>query len=80
VTVTIGTPIGTGVIMTVTFAKAYATAPYVFIVPKKAATAAEMVSSKISVLSTTTTTFTIDSTTTGITAATACSWDYWVIE
>lgn len=79
VTVTIGTPTGTGTIMTVTFAKAYASAPLVILTPATAATAAEMVTSKISTTSTTTT-FTIVSTTTGLTAATAFSWNYYCIE
>jgi len=79
VTVTIGTPTGTGIIMTVTFAKAYASAPAVFLVPADAATAAEMVTSKIQTDSTTTT-FTIVSTSTGLTQATAFSWNYFCIE
>lgn len=79
VTVTIGTPTGTGTIMTVTFAKAYASAPLVILTPATAATAAEMVTSKISTTSTTTT-FTIVSTTTGLTQATAFSWNYVCLE
>ena len=79
-TVTTGTSTPAGTVITATFAKTYAAAPYVFITPANANTAAAMVSSKIVASAPGATTFTIVSTTTGLTDSTAYSWNYFIIE
>jgi hypothetical protein len=69
VTVTTGTLVGTGVIFTVTFGTAYATAPYVQVTSGNAAAAALMGGATQWYPTSTTTTMVLNSGTTGLTAA-----------
>ena len=69
-----------GTVFTITFAKTYAAAPYVFITPANANTANAMVSSKIVASAPNATTFTIVSTTTALADSTAFLWNYFIIE
>lgn len=79
ISITTGTSTPAGIIITLTFARNYQTAPIVILTPANAATAAIMVTSKIAVTSTTTT-FTINSTTTALGDSTAYSWYYHCLE
>ena len=79
ISITTGTSTPAGVIVTLTFARNYQTAPIVILTPANAATANIMVASKIAVTSTTTT-FTINSTTTALADSTAFSWYYHCLE
>jgi hypothetical protein len=69
VTLTMGTTTGTGVIFTVTFGTAYATAPYVQVTPASAATAALVGGTTQCYPTSTTTTMVLNSGTVGLTAA-----------
>lgn len=79
ISITTGTSTPAGVVVTLTFARNYQTAPIVILTPANAATANIMVSSKITAASTITT-FTINSTTTALADATAYSWFYICLE
>lgn len=80
VTLTTGaSPAASVAIITITFGKAYATAPYVFVTPVVAAGAASLGQARCFITSTVNG-FTINSSTTALSSTTQYGWNYWVIE